>query len=211
MNGQKIQMTFLAILCFCINIGAQNYYPIRYQCIYYCKWSTDSTAITYIEDTLVLNISTSINTFHKATYLLPDTVLTKQNSVDTIQSRYSFNTDKVALDDYLIINNSSKTIITITHHDHLFQEAHKVVPKWKIRDSVKVIKGYVSALAECEQDGNKWFAWFSPTIPVFAGPWKLFGLPGLIIQAYDIENNHLFELISIETPKDSLLSVPFFN
>ena len=54
---------------------------------------------------------------------------------------------------------------------------------WAVSDSTKTILGYECFLASVDYHGRKWFVWFSPEIPVFAGPWKLQGVPGLIFEA----------------------------
>lgn len=54
---------------------------------------------------------------------------------------------------------------------------------WEIGDSAKVILGYECLMGTTVYHGRKWTAWFTPEIPVQNGPWKLDGLPGLILQA----------------------------
>lgn len=55
---------------------------------------------------------------------------------------------------------------------------------WNIvEDSTMTVLGYECVMAEAEYHGRKWTAWFSPEIPVHDGPWKLRGLPGLILMA----------------------------
>lgn len=54
---------------------------------------------------------------------------------------------------------------------------------WEICDSTKVVLGYECIKATTDYHGRKWTAWFSPEIPVQNGPWKLDGLPGLILEA----------------------------
>ncbi len=54
---------------------------------------------------------------------------------------------------------------------------------WEIGDSTATIMGYECISAETEYHGRKWKAWFTPEIPVPFGPWKLHGLPGLILKA----------------------------
>lgn len=56
-----------------------------------------------------------------------------------------------------------------------------------VEDSVKNVLGYDCIMATAAYHGRKWTAWFTPEIPVQAGPWKLAGLPGLILEA-DADN-----------------------
>ena len=42
--------------------------------------------------------------------------------------------------------------------------------------------------------GKQWTVWYSEEIPSSAGPWKLQGLPGLIVKAEDSQGIHRFEL-----------------
>lgn len=66
-------------------------------------------------------------------------------------------------------------------------------PKWEILDESKEIIGYQCFKAVTDYRGRKWTAWFAPEIPVQEGPWKLCGLPGLILEAYDNNEEYRFE------------------
>ena len=70
-------------------------------------------------------------------------------------------------------------------------------PRWEITDSVMVIDGINCAKATADYRGRKWTAWFAPEIPFNEGPWKLWGLPGLIVRAYDSRGHYRFEAKSI--------------
>lgn len=54
---------------------------------------------------------------------------------------------------------------------------------WEVGDSSKTILGYECFTATADFHGRKWIVWFTPEIPVVAGPWKLQGAPGLILEA----------------------------
>ncbi len=56
--------------------------------------------------------------------------------------------------------------------------------EWTIaNDLTKNILGYECIMAQTDYHGRKWTAWFSPEIPVHEGPWKLHGLPGIVLRA----------------------------
>lgn len=61
------------------------------------------------------------------------------------------------------------------------------VPKiiWEITKEKKKILGYNCYGAIGEFRGRKYFVWFTYEIPYSFGPWKLNGLPGVILEAKD--------------------------
>lgn len=55
---------------------------------------------------------------------------------------------------------------------------------WTItEDTTANVLGYDCILAESDYHGRHWKAWFTPEIPIPFGPWKLRGLPGIILKA----------------------------
>jgi len=57
--------------------------------------------------------------------------------------------------------------------------------EWEIQDSYKEILGYKARLATGFFRGRIYKVWFAAEIPYSLGPWKLRGLPGLILEAED--------------------------
>ncbi|MBD5311420.1 MAG: GLPGLI family protein [Muribaculaceae bacterium] len=53
----------------------------------------------------------------------------------------------------------------------------------------------------------KWEVWFVPELPISAGPWKLCGLPGLILYDEDKDKEFIFEATGIETDTDEITPV----
>ena len=68
-----------------------------------------------------------------------------------------------------------------------------------IDDSTKNILGYECIMATANYHGRYWTVWFTPEIPVDAGPWKLLGLPGLILEAVDSTGLHHFTANGIQS------------
>lgn len=73
------------------------------------------------------------------------------------------------------------------------------MPSWNILDSTKNILGYDCVFATTEYRGRTWNVWFAPEIPIGDGPWKLCGLPGLILKAEDSKGHYVYEASHIST------------
>lgn len=72
--------------------------------------------------------------------------------------------------------------------------------KWKIENVFKVINDLKTQKAIGEFRGRKYIAWFTNEIPVKYGPWKLNGLPGLILNVHDSKNEVMFNVKSLKIP-----------
>ena len=76
---------------------------------------------------------------------------------------------------------------------------------WTMGDSTREVLGYTCQQATADFRGRRWTAWFATDIPVSDGPWKLGGLPGLILEAYDEGQQHVFTAVGLERVKDELI------
>ncbi len=81
-------------------------------------------------------------------------------------------------------------------------------PQWKISSDTLTIGGYHCQKAATHFKGRDYEAWFCPDLPFHAGPWKLNGLPGLIIQAADRKNEVIFKSDSITQVTPAMLLPP---
>jgi GLPGLI family protein len=100
----------------------------------------------------------------------------------------------------------------ITMNTYLMPEPIEKI-QWKIFPETKNIGSYncQKALGICK--GREYIAWFCADIPYNAGPWKLQGLPGLILEAVDSKNHVSFKFNRIETnavSKDFIDPLPSF-
>ena len=79
-------------------------------------------------------------------------------------------------------------------------ETHESMAKvnWELTDDTLTIGSWLCSCAIGKLHGKQWTVWYSMEIPYSAGPWKLRGLPGLVVKATDEENTHCFELFDIK-------------
>lgn len=81
--------------------------------------------------------------------------------------------------------------------DYIYEDT-LYAQNWVIQDSSKLILGHECQKAVCHYRGHCWTAWFAMDIPITDGPWKLCGLPGLILEATTEDNSHAFKLLGME-------------
>ncbi|MBQ8866337.1 MAG: GLPGLI family protein [Bacteroidaceae bacterium] len=76
-------------------------------------------------------------------------------------------------------------------------EGHEPTPSldWTLTDDTLTINGYLCSRAEVTFRGIRWTAWYTQEVPSSVGPWRLRGLPGIIVKATG--NAHTFTLTEL--------------
>lgn len=78
------------------------------------------------------------------------------------------------------------------------------LPIWRITSDTMMVGGYICHKAIANFYGRNWVAWYTNQLSINDGPWFLWGLPGLILYAYD--SNGYFKFMFKET---MLLNKPY--
>ena len=109
--------------------------------------------------------------------------------------------------DYLYKNYPAGRVTTTNEQFHVACRYNEATPSisWGMADSIRMILGHPCRMATADFRGRHWTAWFATDIPVSDGPWKLGGLPGLILEAYDEGRQHVFTAVGLERVKDELI------
>ena len=82
------------------------------------------------------------------------------------------------------------------------------IQNWEIVDETKTLLGIECRKAQCRFRGRNWTVWYAPEIPVPAGPWKLGGLPGLIVQAESADKEYAIDAMQIREGSGPILLKP---
>jgi len=77
--------------------------------------------------------------------------------------------------------------------------------QWNITKENKMLAGFNCIKATTTFRGREWTVWFTPEIPVPFGPWKLRGLPGLIMEAVDSSNTFIYQAVNIKPLEDDAI------
>jgi GLPGLI family protein len=82
-------------------------------------------------------------------------------------------------------------------NNYLIEEAVPVI-QWKITSDTASFSGLKCQKATGHFAGRDYIAWFCPDLPFHSGPWKLNGLPGLIVEAYDTNKQVVFKFDGLD-------------
>jgi GLPGLI family protein len=100
------------------------------------------------------------------------------------------------------------TVGKIAGKEFAFTEP-KTPLNWKFKDSTKESMGYTVRKATTRFAGRDYVAWFTLSVPIPDGPYLFCGLPGLIVELYDIKKDYHFKLKSLEKlEKPKIWTIP---
>ena len=81
-------------------------------------------------------------------------------------------------------------------------------PVWVILPYDTIIACYSCQKAITYFRGRQWSVWYTREIPLSEGPWKLWGLPGLILQATDSKGDYSFTFTHLKAEADKSFKKP---
>jgi GLPGLI family protein len=112
--------------------------------------------------------------------------------------------------DFVYKNMPKKGIITFEHTPYALttQDSIQQLFDWQLLEGDSVVCSYPCKKAQTTFRGRTWTVWYSLDLPYSDGPWKLSGLPGLILHARDNEGKLIFNCIGIEKGDGHSFSYP---
>ena len=136
------------------------------------------------------------------------TVATNSQYSELSEQLSSLNNQSLGI--YKKYNQSGISIVDLVKENISLIEEDMNAINWKITSISKEIKGMKcqKAIGDCK--GRTYEAWFCKDYPYSTGPWKLGGLPGLIIEASDSKSQVVFNFIGYEklTNNNTNISAP---
>lgn len=130
----------------------------------------------------------------------------KLHNKESVDSHHS-----LGCGDYLYTNFPNDSVSTYTSVMGIGYRIVEPMPTidWTIcEDSTRLIMGFNCHLATTTFRGREWKAWYTEDIPIMRGPWKLGGLPGLILCA-EVESFISYTATVVKTANVS--PVTFYN
>lgn len=180
-----MKIVLLFFLSFTHHVLAQNH-----RFIYEVESKRDSTENTLTKEFYHLDIFSDDIKYYGRAYYEADSLI--KNNTGFSENNMPKLTDIIVRK----INNEYDQYEWLQYD--ILKTSQKVSQKWILTDEKKTIQNHLVQKAETNWGGRKWTAWFSPEIPFQYGPYKFNGLPGLIMEIYDSQNNFSFKLIKSE-------------
>ncbi|MVO08890.1 GLPGLI family protein [Flavobacterium sp. TP390] len=92
---------------------------------------------------------------------------------------------------------------------NMYIKEKKPTISWKFEKETKKIGKYTCHKATAPFRGRDYTVWYTTEIPIPYGPWKLNGLPGLVLEAYDSEYKIYFYFKNMEYPVKETIKISF--
>ncbi|MCX2451582.1 GLPGLI family protein [Pedobacter sp. PLR] len=192
--------TFITIVLVLIKVNtfAQQKDNVVGKVFYTFKHMSDTTQQnSYREENMKLYVGKSLNEYFSADQEKKDSLRLKQ-----IESGGGFviNTGgKKTTATQILTDKVTKKIIIKESliKKYYYEDAYPNII-WKITSEVKEIGDIKCTKAEGNYKGRVYYAWFTTELPLTGAPWKLLGLPGLVLEAYDTKKQVMFLFAGIE-------------
>lgn len=203
----------LIVIPFCANAQSANtkFTAGSLQVVYRLDYKPDSAVATPKSEQMLLRISNGKSCFNSKVQHLTDSLLASTSTLPNqergkILSQVLPKLGKTQLY-YSIFKEPAKNLVF--YHDiigpinYQYQEKPPLF-KWKITSVRNKVAGYECQQALASFGGRMFEAWFTRDIPVSDGPYKFYGLPGLIVKVRDTHDNYVFELVSLHSDAKTL-------
>ncbi len=184
------------------------------KCQYEYIWQRDTLENKTSDDLLILQIGENMSKCYSYYSAEVDSISALPNWFEVMKKHldYAFSKKEINTNDYphkrmkaYVYKNYPQGKMTVTDGltlQYYEYEDELNAQQWEIRDSIKTILNYSCQMAVCDFRGREWTAWFTTDIPVSDGPWKLSGLPGLIMEAYDKGSQYVFTIVGLQKVDD---------
>lgn len=211
----KLPLLFLYTVLFFNVVNAQTIDKCVLKCVYKISFQQDSTSkLTSGTDIMVLEIGMKTSLFYSELSQKGDSLMAIDEKTGNTFSTPEVS-DKYNLDSWTIViaKNYPANKVTVAERivtDYRYSEA--LLPQqWVIARDTATLLGMLCNKATTYFRGRHYEAWFTKTIPTVHGPWKFYGLPGLIVKVCDSQNQFSFELVTINKLKGIEMIIPTKN
>ena len=169
--------------------------------IYEYQFKEDSTAAKYEKANMVLDINPEDVKFYDYAYA-------ENDSLNIIHHNKNYIWNETPA---IIRKRNSNENLNFDLLNDYFKYTTTDDIKWQLSTETKRKGQYQLQKASTTFGGRNWVAWFNPEIPINEGPYKFRGLPGLIFEISDSQNQFIFKLIKSYQLKSTYNTINFLE
>lgn len=187
---------------------------IRYRFSYAIKGTLSETSKRQYDDELSVEVGDSVTYCYSRYQKDNDDLWKKIKSSGGSANDFLAQQGPISLYDEVDIkhypNYNKMTVITLLYKHFIYSEDLAEM-NWTLLPGDTVILDIPCKKAQCTFRGRTWYAYYTFSIPIHDGPWKLGGLPGMILYAKDQKEQFSFSCIGIKTNVNMPMVVDFKN
>lgn len=203
----KLKIRLIGLLCVVSFVTTKAQINRFFYELSYASSSKDSIK----KELMVLDISQEKSVFQSYLNVSQDSII--MSAVNQMQKTGNPDISKfgVKLSNFKYHITKKYPIDNIIYKEKLlndvFQYEEKIDWNWKLQNKYDKIDIYNVQLAISEFGGRTWLAWFCNDLPFPDGPYKFYGLPGLILKISDSEDLFNFSFVGNKNIKENTQSV----
>lgn len=195
MNKQAFLFFFLLLSA--SSLHAQQPETVVAKAFYKFSHIRDTTNLNKVsEDNMVLMLGPTSSVYKSFNRMISDSVMRanidKVKTGNPVPGKYGSGTEV-----YLYTASKKAQQADAMVENYLYEIQYPEI-NWQITADTTTISGIKCQKATGTWKGRIYEAWFSPEIPFHSGPWKLNGLPGLIISASDTKKQVRFDFAGFQ-------------
>ncbi|GAB1464275.1 GLPGLI family protein [Pedobacter sp.] len=213
---RPLQFSLIALLVIFLypqHVFSQTGEPVVLSVTYQFKHVNDlNKPKSYLEEEMILRLGKTESRYGSWTEELrykapPKIVNTSKPSTGSKGGAYGFsptvNVNINGIKDFDLAQypneRKMKRVVVIGDNNYMVEGALPEID-WKLFDDKRQIAGYDCQKAVGNYAGRTYTAWYSAALPFRNGPWKLWGLPGLILEATDATGQVSFLFKELNKP-----------
>lgn len=191
----KLYLNIVSLLCITLFSAQNKQFTYEYQ---FVSDSTDRKSV--ITEIMILHVEKEKSYYYSLDKYISDSTIIAESKKGIFIMPLPYNISEVDIKDL----KNKKVFFETAIGDTKYIVGQNVNVKWNLLNEFDEILNHKVQKATTEFGGRTWVAWFAKDIPIQDGPYKFYGLPGLILKIEDSTLSHKYVLKGIKT-----MAIPF--
>lgn len=185
----KTSLNTLFFFCIALFSAQNKQFTYEYQFI-----SDSANRKNISTEIMILNVDKEKSYYYSLDKYISDSTMVSATKKGLFTMPPPFNINEIDIKDV----KNKKVSFETKVGDSKYTVDQNVDLNWNLLNEFDDILNYKVQKATVQFGGRNWVAWFAKDIPIQDGPYKFYGLPGLILKIEDTTSSHKFVLKGIK-------------